>query len=182
MLSQEGVRAVEQLLWTTSEDRVYALLDGASVSGLLDRLYGAQRPQFESLITGDLTADMAEVSPYLVALERQTEFADWVITQGWGNHWGLYAVGRADLRATWFHLRTLVHVHGPDAKPMLFRFYDPRVLRMFLPTCTPEQVKEMFGTLDRFVAESDTPGSALIFTQVDGELQTGMRQISRTGA
>ena len=39
MLSQEAVRAVEQLLWTTPEERVYALLDGASVSGLLDRLF-----------------------------------------------------------------------------------------------------------------------------------------------
>ena len=35
MLSQEAVRAVEQLLWTTPEERVYALLDGASVKRVL---------------------------------------------------------------------------------------------------------------------------------------------------
>jgi len=179
MLSQEAVRAVGQLLWTVPEDRVYALLDGASVPGLLDRLYGPQRPQFECLFTGDLAPDMAEVAPYLVELEQGSETAEWVIAHGWGNHWGLYAVGKADLRTVWFHLRALTLVYGPDAKPLLFRFYDPRVLRIFLPTCAPDQVKEIFGSLDRFVMEGDTPQSALTLSQVGGELQTGTRQIAR---
>ncbi len=179
MLGQEAVNALSQMLWTTPEDRVYALLDGASVPELLDRLYADPRPEFECLLHGELTPDMAEVAPYLVALERGSAFCDWAITQGWGNHWGVFAVTRANLRAVWFHLRTLSMVYGPEGKPMLFRYYDPRVLRIFLPTCAPEQIKELFGPVEKFIAEGDAPATALSFTQAAGELQTGTREIAR---
>jgi hypothetical protein len=179
MLGQEAANALAQMLWTTPEDRVYILLDGASVPSLLDRLYADPRPAFECLLYGELTPDVAEVAPYLVALEQGSRFSEWAITQGWGNHWGFFAVTRVDLRMLWFHLRMLNIVYGPDGKPMLFRYYDPRVLRVFLPTCSPQQVKELFGPVDRFVAEADVPATALTFTHAGGELQTGSRQIAR---
>lgn len=179
MLTPEALNALGQTLWMHPEDRVYALLDGASVPKLLDRLYAAPRPQFECLFTGDLAPDMAEVAPYLVALERDSEFAQWVMGQGWGHHWGLYAVSQADLRKLWFHLRQLITVYSPEHRPMLFRYYDPRVLRVFLPTCSKEQVLEMYGPVDRFVTEADAPTTALTFTHVGGELQTGTRQLGR---
>lgn len=179
MLTQESMNALTQTLWMHPEDRVYALLDGASVPKLLDRLYAKPRPEFECLFTGDLAPDMAEVAPYLVALERGGELAQWVMAQGWGHHWGLYAVARTDLRKLWFHLRMLTTVYSPEGRPMLFRFYDPRVLRVFLPTCSPAQVLEMFGPIERFVTEGDVSASALTFTHVAGELQKGTRQIAR---
>src|SRR5262245_8767138 len=112
MLGQAGMNALTQMLWTMPEDRVYALLDGASVPNLLDRLYATPRPQFECLLHGDLTPDMAEVAPYLVTLEQGSGFCNWAIGQGWGNHWGFFAVSRADLRELWFHLRMLSIVYG----------------------------------------------------------------------
>ncbi|MCC6535890.1 MAG: DUF4123 domain-containing protein [Burkholderiales bacterium] len=179
MLGQEALNALKQLLWTTPEDRVYALLDGASVPSLLDRLYAEPRPEFECLMHGELAPDMAEVAPYLVSVQRDGAFTDWLLTQGWGNHWGIFAVARTDIRPLWFHLRTLNVVYGPEGKPMLFRYYDPRVLRVFLPTCSPQQVKEMFGPVASFVAEADAPSMALSFAHVDGELQTSSRQVAR---
>jgi len=181
MIGSEAVGALSQLLWMSPEDRVYALLDGASVPSLLDRLYGDRRPEFECLFRGELEPDMAEVAPYLVALERDGALAEWVMAHGWGNHWGIFAVSRADLRTLQFHLRTLNTVYSPEGKPMLFRYYDPRVLRIFLPTCGPEQVMQMFGPVDRFVAEGEAPETALTFTQVNGAPQTGTRQIVPRG-
>ena len=177
MLGRDAITTLKQLLWG-SEERVYALLDGASVPGLLDRLYGDPRPQFECLMHGDLAPDMAEVAPYLVALDPASELADWVLAHGWGNHWGSFALTRRDLRTLWFHLRNLNIVYGPDGKPMLFRYYDPRVLRIFLPTCEPEQLAEMFGPVTTFVTEADAPGTALTFALAAGELQAGSRRIA----
>ncbi len=177
MLGLEAVNALTQLLWMSPQDKVYALLDGASVPGLLDQLYGEPAPEFECLLRGELEPDMAEVAPYLVELERGSKFAEWVIAQGWGNHWGVFAVTQSDLRALRFHLRKLNIVYGPEGKPMMFRHYDPRVLRSFLPTCDAEQVKEMFGPIERYVAEGEARETALTFTQASGELQTGKRKI-----
>jgi hypothetical protein len=182
MLGQEGLNALEQLLWAAPTDRVYALMDGASISGLLERLHGAGKPQFECLLHGSLTPDMAEVAPYLAQLERGSEFAHWVLAHGWGNHWASFAVAPCDLRTVWFHLRTLNIVYGPDGRPMLFRYYDPRVLRIFLPTCNAEQVMQMFGPVASFVAEGDTPATALVFGQAGGELQRSVRPLPGTAS
>jgi hypothetical protein len=177
MAGPEAISTLTQLLWMSPQDKVYALLDGASVPSLLDRLYGERRPQFECLFPGELEPDMAEVAPYLVALDRGSDFAGWVMEQGWGNHWGIFAVSPAELRTVYFHLRALNVVYSPEGRPMLFRYYDPRVLRIFLPTCVPEQVREMFGPIDRFVAEGDSPAAALTLTHVNGTPQTGTRQV-----
>jgi len=178
MISPEAINAVTQLLWMSPQDKVYCVLDGASVPDLLDQLYGDPRPEFECLYRGELEPDMAEVAPYLIALHRGSKFADWVITYGWGNHWGLFAVAQTDLPELRFHLRKLNIVYGPEGKPMMFRYYDPRVLRVFLPTCNADQVKNVFGPVERYVAEGEAPATALTFTQVSGELQTGTRQIA----
>ena len=43
------------------------------------------------LYRGELQPDMAEVAPYLVKLDRDAPFTDWVLDRGWGNHWGVFA-------------------------------------------------------------------------------------------
>ena len=177
MIGPEAINALTQLLWMSPQDKVYCVLDGASCPNLLDRLYADPRPEFECLYRGDLAPDMAEVAPYLVALDRGSKFAEWVITYGWGNHWGLFAVANCDLRDLRFHLRKLNIMYGPEGKPMMFRYYYPRVLRAFLPTCGPEQVRQLFGPVERFVAEGEAPAIALTLTQVNGEAQIGKRQI-----
>ena len=180
MLDQDALNSLTQMLWMTPRDRVFAALDGASVPGLLDQLYADPRPEFECLHRGELEPDMAEVAPYLVALERGSAFAEWVMTQGWGNHWGIFIAAPTDLRGLRFHLRPLNIAYDPQGMPNMFRYYDPRVLRTFLPTCDAGQIAEMFGPIERFVAEDNLPQNALSFTQAGGELQTGTRQISRT--
>jgi hypothetical protein len=53
------------------------------------------------------------------------------------------------------HFRSLVNVYDEKGNPMMFRFYDPRVLRRFLPTCKPAELKVFFGDVESFFAESD---------------------------
>lgn len=36
---------------------------------------------------------------------------------------------------------------------MLFRFYDPRVLRLYLPTCTSTELEQVFGPVGTFFTE-----------------------------
>lgn len=144
---------------------VFAVLDGASVPELLDRLY-EHRPEYECLYRGDLKPDMAEVAPYLVRLEPDVPFSDWVLQQGWGRHWGIFAISAADLHALRQHFRRFLIVHDPKGKPLYFRYYDPRVLRMYLPTCNGEQLAELFGPVASYLAEGDAP-ETLIRYQLD---------------
>ncbi len=51
------------------------------------------------------------------------------------------------------HLRGFLLVKNEAGKKYRFRFYDPRVLRSFLPNCTNAEVAEFFGPVLRYFAE-----------------------------
>lgn len=158
-------------LWSSSTAlHTFTVLDGASNDGLLNVLYGDKRPKFECLFTGELAPDMAYVAPYLAELQEGSDFAHWAVEGGWGNHWGLFVLSQVELPELWRHLRALTKIFDPEGSPMYFRFYDPRVLRQFLPTCDVDQLQAIFGPVDKFILEGDTPDQGLVFSFQAGEL------------
>jgi hypothetical protein len=50
---------------------------------------------------------------------------------------------------------------------LLFRFYDPRVLGPFLPTCDAAQLREMFGPVTAYMTESPDGNAVLSFRGSD---------------
>ena len=139
-------------LFADPKYQAYAILDGASNPALLDHLYG-DRPEFACLYRGELEPDIAECAPYLARLEANTPFTQWALS-GWGRHWGIFALAECDFRTLLRHLRTLNRVYDPEShKPLLFRYYDPRVLSVFLPTCDEEQSAEFLGPVQAYFAE-----------------------------
>jgi hypothetical protein len=158
-------------------EEVCALLDGASVPGLLERLDAEPALEVECLLRGELEPDMAEVAPYLVRLEPGAEFAEWVVGTGWGRHWGSFVASRQGFRKLRDHLRALTLIYRRDGTPLYFRYYDPRVLRVFLPTCSPAQLKQMFGPVDAFLAESEAGDAATIYRLNGEELSAVQRKL-----
>ncbi len=150
-------------LFADSKLNAYAVLDGASNPALLDHLYTGERPGFACLYRGELEPDLAECAPYLVRLESDSPFIQWVIANCLGQHWGIFALSRADLQAMLQHLRKHNMVYDPGHRPLLFRYYDPRVLREFLPHCDRGQLIEFFGPVEAFFAEADDGENHLRF-------------------
>ena len=63
------------------------------------------------------------------------------------------------------HLRHFLEVQLPDGKQVYFRFYDPRVLRVFLPTCTADEINQFFGPIKQYLMEDEKPDKLLQFQQ-----------------
>ena len=68
----------------------YAILDGAQVPELPQRLQPSGLDHV-CLYLGEIPDDLAQVAPYLVALKRDDRFTAWILEQGWGSSWGIYA-------------------------------------------------------------------------------------------
>ena len=51
------------------------------------------------------------------------------------------------------HFRLLLTVYDDQGKPMLFRYYDPRVLSSFLKTCNQDELEIIFGKVKYYFAE-----------------------------
>lgn len=148
----------------------YAVLDGASVRDLLWML-DQHQPESVCLFRGELTQDLQETSPYLVRLERNAPFTDWLLRNGWGNHWGIFARSGADLHTMRKHFRTFLTVKHHDGTPLYFRYYDPRVLRAFLPTCNAGELGILFGPVSEYVVEAKDPGLLIRYRNESGSLQ-----------
>ncbi|MGH9632160.1 MAG: DUF4123 domain-containing protein [Bryobacteraceae bacterium] len=174
----DWIRALPSRLFGDDGARVFTVLDGASVPDLPQVLYN-MKPEHECLYRGELTPDMAAVAPYLVSLPADSEFTKWVLEQGWGRHWGIFVSSRADLRALRQHFRAFTIVHDEDGKPMYFRFYDPRVLRTYLPTCNPQELAAVFGPVAAYFLEGEEPTAILKFRFEGGTLKQDKEELAK---
>ena len=153
-----------------NQTRLYCVLDGASVPELPKRLYETQAPNF-CLFSGDLEPDMLYVAPYVVLLSPDNKLTDLVLSESLGKHWGIFVHCRHSLKEMRRHFRSMVNVYDEKANSMIFRFYDPRVIRQFLPICTPEELGIFFGKVESFFAETENGESLLQFELADQKLK-----------
>jgi len=160
-------------LFSQPEANVHTVLDGASVPDLPELLW-EHEPEHVCLYRGELVPDMAAVAPYLVKLESDHPFTKILCEEGWGNHWGIFVISPAEitLRDLRNHFRRFLMVYDPDGKLIYFRYYDPRVLRIYLPTCNAEETKTVFGPISCYVLEDEDPSVFLRFSSDNGNVRS----------
>src|SRR3546814_662901 len=145
-----------------AEAPVFAVLDGAMVADLPERLRAAGC-DYSCLFSGDLDPMLEAAAPHLVRLRADDRFTDAILREGWNAHWGivLRTAPGTDLYAVRHHLRRFLRVIGADGKAMFFRFYDPRAFRVVIPTLGGAERRDFFGPVQGFVVEDAAADSAL---------------------
>jgi hypothetical protein len=168
LTSQQSTKLAAHV-WS-HDHATFALLDGAGIPNLLDKLYGTAGLEFECLYSGELEDGIAEAAPYIARLRPDTDFANWVLG-GWGEHRNMFVQVQEDVALPLLrrHFRKLNTVYGPEARPLVFRYYDPRVMRMYMSTATQEEIKTIFGPVSRYVMERPRRGGVTV-SERDGEL------------
>lgn len=157
---------LEKILFS-KRTHVFAVLDGAAIPELRMQIY-KMSPRHYCLYRGELEPDLAEVMPYVVGLLPQTHFTDWLLNESFGKNWGIFAHSPHSIKEMRRHFRSMFTAYDDKGDPMLFRFYDPRVIRPFLPTCTADELKTFFGRVERFFAEDET-GENLLAYEIENE-------------
>jgi len=168
------VKALREQLFSDLETQVYAVLDGASVPNLLSELEASQTRN-QCLLRGELDPALANAAPYLVHLQADSPLTDWLL-KGWGNHWGIFVITQAEFIDLRKHLRAILVVYDPDGKPLYFRYYDPRVLQVYLTTCNAQETKQVFGPVLAYITEGQTAKTLLRF--LPGEEQPVCSEIA----
>jgi hypothetical protein len=130
------------------------------------------KEEWACLYRGELEPDLAEVAPYLVKLRQQSPLTDWILGEGWGRHWGIFAITPVGLEALRRHLRGFLRVKDSTGKILYFRYYDPRVLQVYLPTCRRDEIQTLYGPVRRYIAEDAKSGGALVFPHDPARIKT----------
>ncbi|QRK11416.1 DUF4123 domain-containing protein [Archangium violaceum] len=131
---------------------LYAIVDAARSERILELLHESVE-ECHSLYEGPQGVALADVAPFLVSLPRKDSWLlEALVQEGWTDAWGVYFTTAVPLLQVRRHLRKFLMVEAEDVEGRLyFRFYDPRVLSVFLPTSPPEAKKEFFGDIERFI-------------------------------
>lgn len=150
-------KALEAALWPKDEwsfMKTWAILDGARderIVPAVDRSYQDKA----CLFAGNISPQLKAVAPYLVRFDRGEELSDYVLEKGWGNAWGVFFSSSGSLETLRKHFRKFLRVTDEAGRRLLFRYYDPRVLSIYLPTCNNEELTTIFSPLERFVVEAE---------------------------
>jgi hypothetical protein len=171
-MSEQTGKIASQIWQSADSDpmlQLYAILDAARDTRIHSRLCES-RIEAVSLFRGDKALELADVAPYLVPLHREDDFIDWLLTYGWGNSWGIVVETTAGLRELRRHFQGFVMAYDPQGKPLYFRFYDPRVFRIYLPTCNESELKTVFGPVSSFYAEGEDPNWLIQYVLAAGKL------------
>lgn len=128
----------------------YALVDLASAAPLRPVIPKLRSSVAEPLFARSQPLQLLEVGPWLVDLSEAPEVEAALAGFGPDYPWGYYVHSKVDMISLRQSLRkfNLAQLAG-TSKEMLFRYWDPRVLRIFLDGATPVQRGRFLEWIER---------------------------------
>lgn len=170
-----------QLLFQPIENGVpmgsYSILDAARDDVIYPKLLDSD-VQSICLFHGAKADELATVAPYLMHLKRDDSFTDWLMNHGWGKSWGIFLQSYATLNELQRHFRKFLMVYDEEGTPLYFRFYDPRVLRVYLPTCNETELETIFGPVNRYCVEGENGNTMIEYSFSAGQLLQRIVQLA----
>lgn len=150
---------------------LYGILDLARAPQLYEHVARLEPAGAACLFEGQLAPQLKQVSPHLVELAPSDPLARAWRTEGWGQSWGILAMSRENLMFVRRRLRHFTQAKLPDGQgPVLFRFWDPRVFRVYMPLVEAGDLCAWFQGIDRFICESEDGKQALHYALKGGTL------------
>jgi hypothetical protein len=181
----EGVLDVLRLVQTP----LFCLLDAAADEMIPSFLALVQEQvPMQCLYDGRSAVTLSRWAPYLVQLSPTAPLLRVILEKGWGKGWASYFTSTAPFEELRKHFRKFLMVQLEEGKEVYFRFYDPRVLRDFLPTANGGELAMFFGPVTEWMIEAEdsshllrlrntASGLTSSLVKVDGP--SGMTQVIR---
>jgi hypothetical protein len=137
----------------SGETLTFGVVDTAQDPRLYDLVQASSEQ--ECLFAGKLADPLARAAPYLCVLGEGEALVTAWRGEGWGRNWGITFRSTASLWTLRRQLRKSLQAMLPDGTVALFRFYDPRVWRTYLPTCTAADLKPWFAHVSEYQVETE---------------------------
>ncbi len=156
----------------TTAPHLYAVLDLAADPSLAAHVARLEPDAAACLFEGKLHPQIKAASPHVVELAPSDPLSVLWRGDGWGKAWGLLISSSAGLMTVRRRLRHFTQAKLPDGSgPVLFRFWDPRVFRVYMPLVEADQLAGWFTDIDRYIVETEDGAGSLRYSLQRGGLQ-----------
>ncbi len=161
---------------------LFAILDATRDPLRILGMLRASGEEYQSLYEGMQGRMLETYAPYLVRLPGDSRSLETLVAEGWGKHWGIFVVSAGDFKSLRKHFRTFQMVKSPEGKKLYFRYYDPGVLRVYLPTCNVEETNFVFGPVAAYLCEDKKSDTLLVFQPEEDSSRIDSVKLSETRA
>jgi hypothetical protein len=176
----EQHHAVLEVLRRT-ELPLFCLLDVCAHDSI-PSLLNTARDLRESLYDGDAENILAQWAPYIVMLNSDSELLRVLVGKGWGQGWASFFTSDASFDELSKHFRKFFMVQLEGGKEVYFRFYNPGVLREFLPAANSEELAVFFGPVEEWLIEAKSSIALLRISNPSDGLRTMIIPVTDTPA
>jgi hypothetical protein len=148
--------------------RLYAVVDAARDKRIYDLVQDALFPM--CLFRTDVVSPLARSAPYLVPVEHAERLIEAWRRTGLGQSWGIFLRSGEEQARLRQRLRTFNQAKLPDGRVVLFRWWDPRVFRVYMPTCNADDLALWFAIVDEYLCENIDGDAFTIYRKRTGTL------------
>jgi len=158
----------------------FAIIDTAAGTDLL--FHAQQLNMAPRCLFPEPTPDaIAAVAPYVVEVHPKSNFMHpW--TDNLGKNAGILLESPESLGTIVEHWTKIFLSRTEDGPSCFFRFYDPRVLRGYLATCSLKELTRFFGPTHAVYVEDETPAKLLRFMPTNAGLRIQVLQVQSSAA
>ena len=153
---------------TTTTSELFAIVDTASDPRLFGWVTACR--EYQCLFSGKLEPPLQAAAPYLVKLSTESLLYKAWQNEGWGKNWGIFCSSTASIHELRKHFRQFLSARLPDGMIVQFRFYDPRVWRIYINTCNQADLKNWFAHVLEYTVEAEGGTHSSHYKYSDGVL------------
>lgn len=146
------------------ECNLYGIIDSARDEDVFRHLITGY-VQYRSLFQGTMDEQSYGVSGFLVDCKKESLLFQWMTKDSWGNSCCIFFTSKSSFDELFSHFQKFNRVYLEDDEVVLFRYYDPRVLRVYLPTCNRNEIEIFFGDVISFFAENNNGNEINVYNK-----------------
>jgi hypothetical protein len=194
--SQSIIETIKSLVGTDERNKVYAILDAArkkEIYHIFDQdkhrddaylfeqihreKWFPELPWFNEYsrciypLNRKIPEILLKATPYLARVNLDSFFCRWLFRECWGDNCGIFFISQASEDRLFHHFKKLLLARSESGESLYFRYYDPRVFRSFIPSCSSNQLNVFFGPAERFIVEQDDGDLINLYINDNGRLQ-----------
>jgi len=141
---------------------LFAITDGAFSAPLIAHLEKNAPDHLVPLLHPHPSIESTAI-PQLIRVSEPILEA--ILAAGDKTPWGVFAMSKADPETLRVHFRRFLVVQLPDGEHWYFRFYDPRLLSVYISKCNQWELEKFFGPVRGFAvpAQADSGITVLMY-------------------
>lgn len=141
---------------------VYAVVDASRQPMMIPAALDAMASRNSCLYSGEALREFGDNAAWVAELLPTESTLGWLLEQGFGKRWMIFATSKLELAAFIRHLKKFTMASNDDGRTVFFRFYDPQVLRQYLAVLNDRQKASFFEGVEHIMLEDSREKGAIL--------------------